>query len=155
MKKILFFAALSLHSALLLLLSAPLFLIGGSDVLEFVYSYPPLAKAVIVVGLFVFGYGAFFLKQYKIISRTLFAVMLLLSVLASQSLVYSGKKNAIEYTCYGVLINKILLNPSDGERVSVAPTMPGLMRLSQGGQSITYVSFICPLCLDASGMQDF
>ncbi len=155
MRKIIFFIFVSLYSVLIVFLSSEYFLIGGSNVIEFVYSLAKPVKIAVILGLFVFGYMSFFTKNNNLFVRVMFTLVIFLSFVSSQSVVYSGKNNAIEYYIYGFSVNKINLAPSKGESVILDSTAPGLVRVSSGDVSLTYVSLFCPFCLDASELQDF
>ena len=156
MKKIIIFGLfVFLYSASFMFLSSGYFLVGGSDVIDFVYSVSPAGKIVAILGMFVFGYLSFFGKKMKMLFRFIFAVMLLLSFVSSQSVVYSGKKNTIEYYVYGCRVDKIDMNPTDGQKIVLSKRMPGLVTLTKGEMSLTYVSLFHPFHLNVSEIQTF
>jgi len=154
-KQIIFFISVSLYSALILFLTSEVYLIGGSNVIEFVYSIAMSVKVVVILGLFAFGYISFFTKKINFFGKFMFALVFFLSFVSSQNVVYSGKNNTIEYYIYGFSVDKINLDPSDEENVVIDSTSPGLTRVSNGDMSLTYLSLFCPFCLDVSEMQKF
>lgn len=154
MKKTIFFTCISIYSSLILVLSSELYLIGGSNVIEFVYSMFLPVKIVVIFALFAFGYMSFFIKKNNIFSKLMFALIIFLSFVSSQSIVYSGKNNSIDYHVYGFSVNKINLDPTDEGNVVINSMALGFVRVSKGDMSFTYMSLFCPFCLDASEMKN-
>ncbi len=154
-KKTIFFIFISIYSALILFLGSESYLIGGSNVLEFVYSLAIPVKIAIIFGLFSFGYISIFTKKYRAFARVTFTLVIFFSFVSSQSVVYSGKNNSIEYYIYGFFVKKINIDPTEGGNMVVNSIAPGFVRVSNGDMSFTYVSLFCPLCLDVSEIQKF
>lgn len=150
----LFFLAVSLYSGLLVLLSSEVYLIGGSNVIDFVYTVNMPAKITVIIGLYIFGYLSIFTKFQKYLSRLMLLLAFLLSLVASQSVVYSGKANIIKYYAYGFGVDEIGLNPTKEESVVVASVMPGIVSVSRGERSFKYVSLFCPFCLEMAEVQE-
>ncbi|MFC1750980.1 hypothetical protein ACFL2V_19490 [Pseudomonadota bacterium] len=155
MKKALFFGTVFLYSLFLLGASSELYLVGGSNVIEFVYSMPLLGKLTVIGGLFVVGYGLFFSRFKGRATGVSFLLLVVLSVICSQSILYSGKNNQIKHYVLGVAVGTIDINPSDGESVVIDAVIPGVARISRGEASITYISLFYPFCLDASALEGY
>lgn len=154
MKKIIFVFMLSLYSVSIFVFSSSLFLVGGSDMIEFVYTTPIYGKIISVVGLFLFGYLTFFSYGKNKLWVCMFFGMFLLSLISSQSVVYSGKNNQIIYAVNGVIIDSIDFDPIDDITPEISFRAPSLVAISYGEESIIYLSLFFPFSLDASKIED-
>ncbi len=142
--KIITVIASFLFIALATFLSSDLFLIRGSDVIEFSYSVPLWFSLVSYTSLaFCIVLRIFFIKTNKL--YPLIALLIALSVYSSQVLVISGKKNTNFLYVFGTQINSLQFDPT-GEYDTYSHTF-GTTTIKNTYGELVFISGFCPICI--------
>lgn len=155
MRKIIFFIVISLYSILLLFSCSKIFLVGGSDVIEFVYSMPLIAKLISILLVYICGYFSFFWPNNGKILKAVFAVAFLLSIISSQSVVYSGKRNVVEYYVFGISLDSFAIDPTGGDSLSTRQNNPFITKVFYKNESVSFISLLYPFQIDLSGIEKY
>ncbi len=120
---------------------------------EFLYTSPLSGKLIAVFLLLIAAWWLSRKSEHNTwLRRTAFAISFVLSLLVSQTVLYSGKGNAIDYSVYGITIQKLAIDPNGDNKPQITTIGMGFKRLGYGKQSLVYLSLPCPFCLDLKEM---
>jgi len=122
------------------------YLIAGSDVVDFTYTYPLWAKIVSSILLAAITLVLLY-KRINIVVAFIGILLLVLCLVTSQAVVVSGKTNKLNTYFYGIQYGTISYDPGVGYEGLIQRHNTGYTIISDKVSTVYVVSGFCPVCI--------
>lgn len=144
--KIIAILVLLLFIAGIFVTTSQLYLISGSDVVDFAYTYPFWSKIILTV-LFVAISLVLLFRRFNVVAVVIGVLLFALCLVTSQAVVVSGKTNKLNAYFYGIHYGTLSYDPGVGYAGLIQQHNTGYTIIADKGSTVYLVSGFCPVCI--------